>query len=220
MIEIQDYPIYTPIPSGCKILGTDETGATKNFSIQDVMKTLKSSDYTDNPLTTPIPSGCKLLGANASGETKNFYIQDVMKTLKSSDYTDAPITANCKLIGSDANGDTKSFLFSDIISSVNTKAVRLLTTSNTLLSSDSNNIIYFTISANAMLAITTNALTPIPIGTEVTLIKQAGSFTVTIAPSLGVFINSGTSNVSLGSAAFYAVLTKVSTNEWVVYPLS
>lgn len=220
MIEIQDYPIYTPIPSGCKLLGTDETGATKNFSIQDVMKTLKSSDYTDNPLGTAIPSGCKIIGANASGDTKNFYIQDVMKTLKSSDYTDAPIDANCRLIGSDASGNTKSFLFSDIISNVNTKAVRLFTTSNTLLSSDSNNIIYFTVSANSTLTINTNATTPIPIGTEITLIKQAGSFTLTVVPSLGVFINSLTTNAPLGSSAFYAVLTKVNTNEWVLSQLS
>jgi Cdc6-like AAA superfamily ATPase len=74
MIEIQDYPIYTPIPSGCKLLGTDETGATKNFSIQDVMKTLKSSDYT----VESIEPNCSLIGANSDGETKSFLFSDII----------------------------------------------------------------------------------------------------------------------------------------------
>jgi hypothetical protein len=178
MKEIQDYPIYTPIPSGCKILGTDETGATKNFSIQDVMKTLKSSDYTD-----------------------------------------ATITANCKLIGSDANGDTKSFLFSDIASSVKTKGVRVLSASNTVSSVDANNIIYFTISTNSTLTIPTNLTTSIPVGTEVILIRPASSFTLTVTPASGVFLNSGTTGISIGLSQSYVILTQVAANTWMLSQL-
>ena len=176
MIEIQDYPIYTPIPSGCKILGTDETGATKNFSIQDVMKTLKSSDYP-----------------NATS-----------------------VSQNDRLIGADSVGETQSFLFSDIASSVKTKGVRVLSASNTISSIDANNIIYFTISANSTLTIPLNAVS---VGTEVTLIRPASSFTLSVTPASGVFLNGGTTAISIGLSQSYVILTQVAANTWMLSQL-
>ena len=79
---------------------------------------------------------------------------------------------------------------------------------------DENALIVFTAATAVTITVPLNAAVPLPIGMT-THLHQSGSGTLTIAPAVGVTVNSG---VSLSSRVQYAALSimKIAEDEWAV----